>query len=175
MASVFGLFKVPFGMRIPKTWFDGIVDAIDFLYYGYLQHQQELDCIEGKLDLLIYYAYQEDTYLKLIKQELENIEKKLDTQNHYLRFISAGKGIKTIIKTVTTSPTPLFLDELEVKRIIIKVPTTALYVVYIGDSESQDFPLFAGEKEELEVKDPSKIYVRAEGEEKIFALFELAQ
>ena len=134
-----------------------------------------LQDIESKQDQANQYLAQISTKLDQIEVKLDNIQSKLDLSNHYLRFISSGKGIITVTKTVTTTPTPLYVDELQVRRIVIKVPTDALYMVYIGDEKSQEFPLEKGEKQELYVKDPRKVYIRAEGEVKVFLLFELAQ
>lgn len=225
--SWLGLFKPPYGMVIPPEWYHTVVDALDWLYMGYLSHQETLDCIERKLDLLIWYAYQEehkldsihnvllqiegkedlllyyayeeteslkrietkldkldllllyaysqDTTLKSIESKVDEIKTKTDLLVHYARFTSAGKGIKTITVLVTPTAKPLFVDELEIRRLIIKVPVDALYMVYVGDATSQEFPLSKGEQLELYVKSPKEVYVRSTGEQKIFALFELAQ
>jgi len=149
--SWMGLWKPQFGEIIPVEWYSTVVDALDVLY-----------------------AYSSGLTTQL--DDLRNtIETKLDLANHYLRFISAGRGIMTIEKTVTTSPTPLFVDELQVRRIVIKVPATALYGVWIGDSNYQQFFIDVGEKEELFVKDPRTVYIRADGETKVWLLFELVQ
>ena len=147
MAQVFGLYKIPTGMRIPGEWFDSVVDAIDYLYKKSLEHDKTLDCIEAYMGLLAYYA----------------------------RTTAAGKGIKTRVVSVGTSPVPLYVDELDVRKIIIKVPSDALYAVYLGDSESQDFVLEKGEQVTLRVKTTKNIYLKATGQQNVFALFELAE
>ena len=186
------------GKRVLKDY-----DPIQ-LYAFIDQAKQDVSLIQYYLDLISFYSnkiyeleqqlksLQETTnlYLQLIDSKVKSIESdvsliksykqdelsKLRTLvEHYVRFISSGKGVKSAIITATQSPIPLFVDEMEVRRIILKVPTTALYVVYIGDNLYQDFPLFKGEQIELNVKDPSKVYIRSEYEEKVFALFELAQ
>jgi len=146
-----GLWKPAVGDIVPAEWVWTVVDALDWLY-----------------------QYQGATSAEV--QELKDcIEKKLDITNEYLRFLTAGKGIISITKTFTTSPEPLYVDELQVRRIVIKVPSTALYTLYIGDENTQEFPIFAGESQDLFVKDPSKVYAKSNGEVKVFLLFELAR
>jgi len=114
-------------------------------------------------------------WLYMYHNELRDcVEKELAKANYYLRLISAGKGIKTVIKTAKTTAEPLYVDELTCRRVIIKVPTDALYMIYIGDSQSQDFMLKAGEQIELFVKDPRQIYIKSTGTQNVFLLFELA-
>jgi len=175
----FQLWKPGYGRIIPAEWVWGVVDDINWLYiYTNLSHQridQLEDCIE-------YYFGIFNEYLRLIKEDTsvirsktEKIESKLQITNEYLRLITVGKGIKTLTKTVTTSPSPLYVDELTCRRIVVKVPSDALYLIYVGDSESQDFVLQKGEQIELFVKDPRQVYVKSTGEQKIWLLFELAQ
>jgi len=135
------------GVVIPPEWYEGVVEGLDRLWSCYLKHQDKLDCIERSMDILC----------------------------HYARFISAGRGIYTITIIANTTPRPLFMDEMEVRRIVIKVPSTATQDVFIGDEKAQEFMLSAGEKEEVFVKDPRKVYIKATGSQKVFALFELAQ
>lgn len=135
----------------------------------------ELEKVEEKLDLSLYYQKEISDTAKEIKVELQGIESKLDLQNEYLRLIAPAKGVLTITKTVTPTPTPLYVDELTVRRIVVKVPVDALYLIYIGDASTQEFVLEKGEKLELYVKNPKNVYVKSTGEQKIFLLFELAQ
>ena len=109
------------GVVIPPEWYEGVVEGLDRLWSCYLEHQDKLDCIERSMDILC----------------------------HYARFISAGRGIYTITIIANTTPRPLFMDEMEVRRIVIKVPSTATQDVFIGDEKAQEFMLSAGEKEEV--------------------------
>jgi len=145
-----GLWKVPYGRIIPADWVWGVVDCLDALYYYHTQFETET------------------------RETLDCIEKKLDVTNEYLRLIAPGRGVVTIVKTVTPSPTPLYTDELTIRRLIVKVPSDALYLIYIGNSTSQEFIVEKGERLELFVKDPRQVYAKATGEQKIFLLFELA-
>jgi len=135
----------------------------------------EVKKIEQKLDLTIYYLSDIDSKLSSIEVKLDDVKSKLDVQNEYLRLIAPARGILTITKTVTPTPAPLFIDELQVRRIIVKVPVDALYLVYIGDANTQEFVIDKGEKLELFVKDPRTVYVKSTGDQAIFLLFELAQ
>jgi len=174
-----GLWRPPVGEQIPAEWVWTVVDALDELYFRHQELeqyvQQQFDCIEKKLDTANLYLYRIYTIVREVKQDTAEIKQGISISNEYLRLIAPGKGIITLVKTVTPTPSPLYVDELTVRRILIKIPTDALYLIYIGNKESQDFILEKGEKLELNVTKPSQVYVRSTGEQKIFLLFELAQ
>ena len=119
-------------------------------------------------------------YLNLIEfyvQKLEKIEKEITLTRIYSqetsKWIKPASGIISFIKTVYITATPLYPDELDVKRIICRIPSNTTAVIYMGNETSQYFPLFAGEKIELQVQKPNKVYVRATEQVNIFCLFEL--
>mgnify|MGYP000209185322 CR=1 FL=1 len=74
--------------------------------------------------------------------------------------------------SVGTSPIPLSDVDMVVKKIHVKVPTWALYLVYIGSSSKQDFILEKGDKEVLDIPNPKKVYVRSLGNVTIFVMVE---
>ena len=61
---------------------------------------------------------------------------------------------------------------MKVKRIHVKVPTWNPYLVYLGNSSRQEFPLEPGDKEVLEVSNPKKIYVRSLGTATVYVMVE---
>lgn len=173
-----GLWKPEFGEVIDPVWGALVVESLDDLYSFYLQTVADVqalrDCLEAKLDILIDYTREILTNVDLIRQYLHDVERITDLIKFYTALQAPGKGVLTIVVTATTEPKPLYVDELKVRRIIIRVPEDALYLVYIGNADRQDFPLQPAEKLELHVTNPKEVYVRALGEQKIFALFELA-
>jgi len=197
--SVFGVFKPLYGQIIPPEWYHGVADGLDFFYWYGVKYQEQH--VEPRTDAKWDYGkpdkrFREAHFLRIYASEnvyvagrrvikdydpiqlyafIDQAKQDIELIKHYLRFIAPGQKARSAIITVDTTPKPLFIDELSCRRIILRVPQDALYVIYIGDANSQDFPLFAGEKQELYVKNPKEVYVRATGSQKIFALFELAQ
>lgn len=147
----------------PDEW-NRVIDALNILYDYSTTQRVRLDQLEQRVEA--YYleckneiAQLEDCIEKYyieVKRELTEIEKKLET-------IQPPTSIETYSLNVTTLPVPLSQVDRVVKRIHIKVPSWAMYIVYLGSADKQDFILEPGDKEVLEVQNPKNIYVRSLG------------
>jgi len=125
-----------------------------------------LSLIEHYLDLIKFYASRIET----IEQEVSLIK---EYTKESAKWSKPASGILSIVKTVTTLATPLYPEELDVKRILCRIPSNTTAVIYMGDKQNQYFPLFAGEKIELNVRSPKNVYVKATEEVNIYCLFEV--
>jgi len=92
-----------------------------------------------------------------------------------LNLIAPATEIKTIEKTVGTTPEPLYTDELTCHRIIIQSPPDNIYCIYVGDANVQALVLRPSERLTLQVRSPSKVYVRSEAQARVIALFEVVK
>jgi len=81
--------------------------------------------------------------------------------------------LDTATKTVSTTPIPLSDIDLYVKRIHIKLPSWALYLLYVGSDTKQDYILEPGDSIPLEIDNAKKVYVRSTGDVTITILYEL--
>ena len=81
--------------------------------------------------------------------------------------------METLRLLVGTTPIPLSDVDMVVKRIHIKVPSWASYLVYIGNYQKQDFILEPGDKEVLEIENPRNVYIRSLGNVTVFIAFEI--
>jgi hypothetical protein len=88
------------------------------------------------------------------------------------RELTPPQYLDTYPLIVDTTPIPLFETSRVVKRIHVKVPSWAWYLVYLGNSARQDFILEKGDKEVIEIPDPSKVYVRSLGNVTIYIMLE---
>ena len=90
--------------------------------------------------------------------------------------------LRTPVKIVTicgygyTTAAPLYTTSLKSKRVVIKVDKNAPGCLIIGGYEAQEFMIDPGEKQDINIDDPSKIYVRSiVNGVKFYALFELLE
>jgi len=125
-----------------------VVDGLDILY-GYVSSlNAQLDCIEAKID----------QYYLEIKKELAELKQ--------------PESVETYSKSIGATPVPLSDVDKTVKRIHVKVPSWALYIVYLGDATAQDFVLEGGDEIDMEVKNPRSVYVRSLGNVTIYVMLE---
>ncbi|RLC73334.1 MAG: hypothetical protein DRI26_01045 [Chloroflexi bacterium] len=174
----------------PDEW-NRVVDGLDILY-GYVSglHTQ-VDCLEAKVDQYYLEVKKElsdieqairQYYLELssqheqIRSDLSTIESKIDSLTTQVSeiydFTKPPTKLETYTLNVSVTPVPLSDVDKFVKRIHIKVPSWALYLVYLGDSTKQDFVLEPKEKEVLEIDNPKKVYVRSLGNVTIYVMLE---
>ncbi len=73
---------------------------------------------------------------------------------------------------VGTTPVPLSDVDMIVKRIHIKVPSSALYLVYVGDQNTQEYILEPGDNDVFEIENPRNVYVRSLGNVEIHIALE---
>jgi len=107
--------------------------------------------IEGKL---------EDIYKTLY--EIEQTEKSIESKVDEIRLFASPRALESLVLSVGTSPVPIKSTTVKVKRVKIFVTKDTTYVVYLGDSKSQEFPVLPGEKEEVLIDDAAKLYLRSE-------------
>jgi hypothetical protein len=126
---------------------------------------------EAKADIDNIY----DTLLG-VKALVETVSSELDLIRLYVEQIYLNTlrptSIETYRLTVGATPVPLSDVDKVVKRIHVKVPSWALYLVYLGDANKQDFILEPGERETLEVSNPRLVYVRSLGTVEVFVMLE---
>ena len=103
----------------------------------------------------IQQGYQDIQY---IKDRLYDIEQKVDE----IRLYASPRALESLVLDVGTTPKPIKTTSTKVKKIKLYVTLDTTYVVYVGDQTSQDFPIEAGEKEEIEIDDASKVYLLSE-------------
>ncbi|RLF08429.1 MAG: hypothetical protein DRJ60_00420 [Thermoprotei archaeon] len=132
--------------------------------------------LEPKLDLLE--VYMQDVYSKLfeVKSKIITVEEKTDFIKKYIQDVyfqtRLPTGVVTYWLDVGVTPIPLSDIDRYVKKIHIKVPSWALYFVYLGNKDKQDFILEAGDKETLEFPNPKQVYVRSLGNVVISVMLE---
>ena len=126
--------------------------------------------VQGKRVIKDYDPIQIYAFIEEAKKDIQLIQWYL---YQIETWVKPASGVLSIVKTVYITATPLYPDELDVKRIICRIPSNTTAVIYMGNETSQYFPLFAGEKIELQVQKPNKVYVRATEQVNIFCLFEL--
>jgi len=75
---------------------------------------------------------------------------------------------------VSTTPSPIYSGSpLETVRIILQ--NLSNYIVYIGNSLYNNFPILPNDSLEIHVNNPSNVYAWATGKCKVYALFEVIQ
>jgi len=181
------------GRRVLRDW--------DPIYlYGFLAYAKEdVDAI--KLYLIDIYQtsksietkvtdiYQElvsiDTSVKSVDatakdiyqvtSDIYQVTRSIETKVEEIRLYATPRAVKTLELTVTTSPVPLTTEPLKTKRVKLRVPSTETYSIWLGDATSQYWFIAPGEKEEIEIDSPTKIYLRSEGTTKVYALFEVVE
>jgi len=150
--EIFRVWKPIFGEILPPEWFWNVVDALGYLY------------------LLINFV--RDRTMSDIKEAFKQIVDLIAF--NYLRLMVPAIKVREIEKTVTTTPEPLYTDELACHRIHVQNPPDNIYCIYIGDELYQKFVIRPGERFTLEVRDPRKVYVKSNGVVRVIALFEVA-
>ena len=127
---------------------------------------------EAKTDIDSIYNAVLDT-----KALVETVKDELDLVRLYVEEVYRATrrpvDIETLRLLVGSTPVPLSSVDREVRRIHIKVPSWALYLVYLGSETKQDYVLEPGDKEVLEVSNPRRVYVRSLGNVEIFVAFEV--
>ena len=157
--GVYGYFDGDLFARGSRVLVDGdpvqvyrfIEDAkadIDAIYAAVLEADTRLADVQATLDLLR--AYVEAIYMQTKRPV----------------------GIDTYRLVVDVTPVPLSSVDRVVKRIHIKVPSWASYLVYVGNDAKQDFVLEPGDKETFEIENPRRVYVRSLGNVEIFVALE---
>ena len=146
---------------------------LNLIYSETEKIEETLKNVQEEASLSNKYLSLLDTEIVTLNKNVQNIQSALKLTNYYIVFLAPARSIKTIEKIVTAVPEPLFVDQLTVKRVIIKADRTNLYTIFIGNSSGQYFPLLAGEQLELNVSNVADIYLRSEGQSKVFALFEI--
>jgi len=103
----------------------------------------------------------------------------LQIQNIYSYVLDTNKALRdepisldTWELIVGTSPIPLSSTSQLIRRLHIKVPSDSPYLIYVGNSSKQEFILEPKDILDLEVRDPSKVYVKSLGNVKIFIVVE---
>ena len=175
----------------PDEW-NKVVDALDILYGYQAGLKTQLDCLETKVDHYYLEVKREinelETKVNELNQKVTNLDEKVDkyyleleSKLDYLKqkvkeiysFTSRPTSLETYRLNVSVTPIPLSDVDKYVKRIHVKVPSTALYLVYLGDSTKQDFILEPSDKEVLEIHNPRLVYVRSLGNVTIFVMLEI--
>lgn len=87
-------------------------------------------------------------------------------------LVEKPSSLQTYRLSVSTTPIPLSNVDQLVKRIHIKVPSWAFYLIYVGDQTSQDYVLEPSDRDVFEIDNPRKIYVRSIGDVTIFIALE---
>ncbi|RLJ03375.1 MAG: hypothetical protein DRP11_00890 [Candidatus Aenigmatarchaeota archaeon] len=128
--------------------------------------------VQGKRVLKDFDPIQLYAFIDEAKQDISLIQTYLC---EIRKYVKPAIGVKSLRLAVSTSPMPLYADELHVKRILLKMPKVTTAVLYVGNSTSQDFPLFEGDELELKVEDPRKVYVKSTEDVNVFCLFELIE
>ena len=123
---------------------------------------EEWNAVVDALDILYMYC--------------ADLRTKYDCVEGYLQLIydlvKPPINIETFRLLVGTEPVPLSDVDKIVKRIHIKVPSWAMYLVYIGDLYKQDFVLEPRDQITLEISNPRKVYVRSLGNVEVFVALE---
>jgi len=138
-----------------------------YAYYGYFKAGAY---VQGKPvlkdgDPVITKEFIDEAYLQI--QSIYNFV--LDN-NKALR--NEPLDIQTWELIVGTSPIPISTTSQLIRRLHIKVPSDSPYLVYVGNATTQNFILEPKDILDLEIRDPSKVYVKALGNVKIFILIE---
>jgi len=149
----------------PDEW-NRAIDALDILYAYTQSHSEKLNELQNRMDCL---ESKVDQYYFEVKRELSEIETKVE---EIYELTKRPSSIDTFSKIVSTTPVPISDVDRLIKRLHIKVPSTASYIVYLGDSSKQEFILEPGDKEILEIDNAKKVYVRSLGDVTIFILLE---
>jgi len=150
----------------PDEW-NRVVDSLDILY-GYVANlDARLTTVENKVDKM---STEIEQYYLEVKRELEDLSSKVE--EIYLETVRPS-GLETYRKAISVTPVPLSDVDKEVKKIHVKVPSWALYLVYLGDSSSQEFILEPGDVEDLTIRNPKLVYVRSLGNVEIFVALEV--
>ena len=127
---------------------------------------------DAKVDIDTIYNAILDT-----KSAVEATRQEIDLVKLYIEEIYRATrrpvDIDTLRLLVGTTPIPLSDVDMVVKRIHVKVPSWALYLVYLGNASKQDFVLEPGDREVLEVQNPRRVYVRSLGNVEIFVALEV--
>lgn len=184
----------------PFEW-NKVVDALDILYYGlertvkpedltalneYLAPAKDDTLAVGLPDRAFkevnaYYGYFKENVLvngaPVLKdgdpvRVYEFIEEAKEEVDTLLGNTAPPEYLETYRLAVTSTPTPLSEVSKVVKAIHIKVPSWALYLLYLGNSTTQDFILEPKDILTLRQKDPSKVYVRSLGNVTVFIVLE---
>jgi len=151
-----------------------ITQAIDYSTYV-----RKLDAIDAKLaevlqkfDIKISDVKSSIDYnYSYLGSILDEIDKKLID---VLQEIRVPSRVLSIDGYAYETPSKLYDISIFVERVIIKVAKDAPYGLLIGDETDQKFLLEPGEKQEIRVRDPSKVFVRSvAGAVKFYALFEV--
>lgn len=144
-------WKPQIGEIIPAEWFWSVSDSIYYLYVKSQEFDQQIDCI--------------DKNLQNISNELKNIE----------RYVKPAQRVKSDVLEVSTTPTPVAIESIRTKKVIIKPAG----LIYVGDrislSYGKGFVVEKGEKLELDVLNPSTIYVMSVNKVQVYLLFELLE
>jgi len=184
----------------PSEW-NAVVDALDILY-AYTADSvkyEDLERLNSDIkpsednkydigdqskqwkDIYAHYGYFNDNLYVQGKQVLKDgdpvqVYRFIDEAKTQIDTIYNNTLRPTSLKTqrliVGSTPVPLSTVDLLVKRIHIKVPSWAMYLVYVGDENEQEFILEPSDKEVFEVENPRKVYVRSLGNVEIFIAFE---
>jgi len=161
---------------ITKQFIDEAKLDVDKIYNLLTETKVEVKDLESKLDLTELYL--QDVYSRLfdIKAEVVAVEEKADFIKKYIQDIYFQTRLPTAVVTywldVGTTPIPLSNIDRYVKKIHVKVPSWALYLVYIGNSQEQNFILEAGDKEAFDFPNPKQVYVRSLGNVTISVMLE---
>lgn len=196
--SWIGLWKPEPWVPLPADWFWLVVDALDWLYFYQGINIEKINEIIDQINRLtedVEQLYVEDQYkwqeiykiwdkLHLVQSEISDLRQKyvevlekMSTLEFYLAHIAPARKIKTIVKLVTQIPEPLYPEEIDLRRILMKVAETPLTVVYFGDYTDvlywKGFPLKSGQQVEIYVRSPKEVYLRSLKDVNVFALFEM--
>lgn len=191
------------GTEILFSWeWNAVVDALDELYSRQLQTLTKQDLLYLDSDIIpdqdnvrdlgsserqwnevyAHYGYFSNNLFIQGKQALKDGDPvitymftdyaKDDIEKIYTQ-VKRPVGLQTQRLLVGTTPVPLSDVDMVVKRIHIKVPSWALYLVYVGDATRQEFVLEPKDKEVFEVENPKNVYVRSLGNVEVFIAFEV--
>lgn len=127
--------------------------------------------VESKREIEEVYLVASETKAKVEEVYSLLSETKSKVEEIY-QIVAPAENIETWLLNVSTTPIPLSEVDMVVKRIHVKVPSWAFYLVYIGNASKQEFVLEKGDKEVFEVKNPKNIYVRSLGNVTIYVMVE---
>ena len=130
-----------------------------YAYYGYFKGNV---LVNGSPVLKDGDPVQVYRFIGDAKQDIDNITS----------LVEQPTTLNPWIIQVGLSPTPLSDVSQTVKRILIKVPSWSPYLVYVGNYVKQDFILEPKDILSLNIKDPSKVYVKSLGNVQIFVAVE---
>lgn len=124
---------------------------------------EEWNTVVDALDIL--YLYNAD-----LKTRLDCLEPKVD---EIYNMVSPPKDLETYELVVGSTPIPLSDVDKIVKRIHVRVPSWASTIVYIGNSQKQNFVLEPSQGEVLHIDNPKKVYVKSLGNVTIYVMLEV--